>query len=85
MAIFKIIVTAMGLIMSLGYFPQAYKIYKNKNAADISLPAFIIFAVGTLTWTIYGFALHDWPLIFSFAVGVFGSWSVLILTLRYKK
>lgn len=84
MELFKIFVTIMGVVMSLGYYPQAYKIWKNKTAVNVSVPSFFIFSLGTLTWLIYGILLGDKPIILSFVLGVIGSWSVLILTLIYK-
>ncbi len=85
MEIFKVFVTIMGIVMSLGYYPQAYKVWKNKSAENISIPAFVIFSLGTLTWFIYGLVINDLPIIVSFVLGVVGSWAVLILTLVYKK
>jgi len=75
----------MGVIMSLGYFPQAYKVYKNKSSKDISLLAFVIFSLGTLTWFIYGLTIKDIPIILGFILGVIGSWLVLILSIIYRK
>lgn len=74
----------MGVVMSLGYFPQAYKIWKSKSSNDISIPAFLIFSLGTLTWFIYGILIEDMPLVISFVLGVIGSWAVLIFALIYK-
>jgi uncharacterized protein with PQ loop repeat len=84
MEYFKIFVTIMGVIMSLGYYPQAYKIWKNKSAVNISIPAFVIFSLGTLTWFIYGFIINDRVIMLSFVIGVIGAWAVLILSLIYK-
>ena len=85
MDIFRIFVTIMGVVMSLGYYPQSYEIWKNKSAANISIPSFVLFSLGTLTWFIYGIVLNDRAIILSFALGVIGSWSVFILALIYKK
>lgn len=85
MKILQILTTITGVVMSLGYFPQAYKLYKSKSPINISIPTFTIFACGTLIWTIYGIMLRDIPLVLSFAVGVIGSWLILILALIYRK
>jgi MtN3 and saliva related transmembrane protein len=75
----------MGTAMSLGYFPQAYKIWKNKSADNISIPTFIIFSAGTLTWLIYGILIRDMTIILGFVIGVIGSWSILALSFLYRK
>lgn len=80
----EIVVTLIGIMMSVGYYPQAYKIYKTKSAKDISLYTYIIFGIGTLVWTLYGIYLRDLPIILSFIFGVVGSWLVLGLTLHYR-
>lgn len=85
LTVIKILATIMGVVMSLGYFPQAYKIYKNQSSRDISIPAFIIFSLGTLTWLVYGIVLMDIPIIAGFVLGVIGSWLVLILSLVYRR
>ncbi|MFC1720916.1 SemiSWEET family sugar transporter [Patescibacteria group bacterium] len=80
----EIFVTFMGVLMSVGYFPQAYKIWKTKSARDVSLFTYGIFSVGTFVWTLYGVYINDLPIILSFIVGIIGSWLVLGLSLYYK-
>ncbi|MFH1455249.1 MAG: SemiSWEET family transporter [bacterium] len=85
MEIFKTLTTIAGMAMSLGYYPQAYSIWKNKSAENISIPMFVIFSFGTIIWTVYGILLNDLTIIISFAIGVVGSWLVLICALKYRK
>lgn len=81
----KYITTIFGILMSFGYYPQAYKMFKTKSAENISIISFAIFSIGTLLWTIYGFYLHDWTLISGFIFGVLGAWSIFIMAIVYKK
>ena len=81
---FDTIVTVLGIAMSLGYYPQAYTIWRRKSAQDISLVTYIIFFVGTTVWTIYGFYKDDPVIIGGFLVGVVGSALVLGLSLYYR-
>ena len=83
--IIEIFAVVMGILMSLGYYPQAYKIFKTKSADDISIPSFVIFSFGTLAWFIYGIYLNNLTIMVSFILGVIGSWLVLLLALFYKK
>lgn len=83
--IFEIIVTIVGVLMSLGYFPQAYKIFKSRSAHNVSMTSYCIFALGTTIWVVYGIIISSWVIILSFLPGVIGSWLVLILMGVYRK
>jgi uncharacterized protein with PQ loop repeat len=83
--IIEIMASIMGIIMSLGYYPQAYNILKNNSAKNVSKLSYTIFAVGTTTWLMYGILINNLTIILSFSLGVIGSWLVLILTLIYRK
>lgn len=45
--------TVTGILMFLGYYPQAWKVWKTKSAKDISIPSFCIFSFGTACWFLY--------------------------------
>ena len=81
---FSIIVTILGILMSLGHFPQALKIIKNKSSKDVSLVTYVIFTVGCYAWLIYGIILKEIPIIVSFIIGCIGATLVLFLILKYK-
>ncbi|HEY0010385.1 MAG TPA: SemiSWEET family transporter [Candidatus Paceibacterota bacterium] len=78
-------VTVVGFAFSIGYYPQAYKIFKTKSAGDVSISSFIIFVIGTTVWTFYGFYERNITIILSFFLGMVGSWLVLFLTLYYRR
>jgi MtN3 and saliva related transmembrane protein len=84
MKIFKILVTIVGIGMSVGYYPQACKIWKNKSSTGISLSTFFIFSIGSLIWFVYGILIKDIVIIISYGLGVVGSWTVSILALMYR-
>lgn len=84
MKIFQIVTTIIGITMSLGYYPQAYKIWKLKSAKELSLINYGILGIGTLTWFIYGIVLKDIVIMTSFVFGVVGSWLMIFLVLKYR-
>ena len=79
-----ILVSIFGVLMSIGHFFQAHKIYRNKNAKDISLMTYLIFFIGSFIWLIYGVILNEIPIIISFIIGVVGSFLVLVLYARFR-
>ncbi len=84
MKTFEIFVSIVGIMMSFGYYPQVYKIWKSKSAEDISLPMYIVMSFGSVVWFVYGVILKDFTLMSGFVFGVIGSILVLILTLVYR-
>lgn len=78
------VVTVVGVGLSVGYYPQAYQIFKSRSAKDVSISSYVLFAVGTTTWLCYGFYKQDLPIVASFLLGAIGSWLVLILTLYFR-
>jgi len=83
--IIEILASIMGILMSLGYYPQAYTIIKKKSAKNVSKLSYTIFSIGTTTWLIYGIMIKSVPIILSFVLGVIGSVLTLILTFIYSK
>ncbi|MDR1235731.1 MAG: hypothetical protein LBJ96_01870 [Holosporaceae bacterium] len=45
------------------FIPQAVKIYKTKNARDLSLTTFIGFNIIQLFTILHGYVRDDWPLV----------------------
>ena len=83
--LFNLLVSVMGVLMSLGHFPQALKIYKNQSSKDVSLITYTIFMIGAWIWLFYGVIINQLPIIISFIIGVIGSTSVFILAIKYRK
>ncbi|HXK31454.1 MAG TPA: SemiSWEET family transporter [Candidatus Paceibacterota bacterium] len=79
------VVTVVGVALSVAYYPQAWRIFKNRSSQDVSVPSYVLFAVGTTTWLLYGFYKNDTPIIASFLLGAFGSWLVLLLALYFRR
>jgi len=79
-----ILVTIFGVLMSIGHFPQAYKIYKNRDSKSISLLTYSILVSGSIVWLAYGIFLNDLPLISTYFIGTLGATLVLTLSLKYR-
>jgi len=77
--------TIMGILMSLAYAPQIYRIVQGRRSGDISLTLYTVLTVGTAVWLAYGLSLNNYPMIITFGLGVIGTLSVVIVTLKYRK
>jgi MtN3 and saliva related transmembrane protein len=83
--IIAILATIAGIVMSLGYYPQAFKIIKRKSAKDVSPTTYLMFFPGIVIWLIYGISLKDFPLIIANIVALIGCAFVLIAYSIFKK
>ena len=82
---FEVLVSIAGVVFSVGYFPQAYKIIKNKSSKNISIMTYAIFSICATIWLVYGFVSKSATIIWGFIFGVIGAWLVLILSIIYRK
>jgi len=85
MKYFQMFATFMGLMMSFSYYPQAYKIWKNKSAGQVSALSFLVLAIGGTTWFVYGLLIKDFTISSGFIFGCLGAWLVFTLILIYGK
>jgi MtN3 and saliva related transmembrane protein len=74
---------AAGLLTTVAFVPQVTKIWKTKSAKDVSLPAFIAFAIGVALWTAYGVARQEPAIIFWNAVTLVLAGAILAMKLRF--
>ncbi len=59
-------INAFGLVAALlttsSFLPQAIKTIRTKDTSSISLFMYILFALGTLMWFVYGITSHNFPI-----------------------
>ncbi len=52
-----------GTLTTVSFIPQVIKIYRTKDAKDLSIITFCIFSCGVFLWLIYGIVIKEWPII----------------------
>jgi MtN3 and saliva related transmembrane protein len=80
-----ILATVFGIVMSSANFPQAFKIFRRKSSADVSLATYIMLLPGATIWFLYGVGLGNLPLIVTNIIGMISCISVIIAYFVYKK
>jgi MtN3 and saliva related transmembrane protein len=74
---------AAGLLTTLAFVPQVTKIWKTKSAKDVSLPAFITFAIGVALWTAYGIVRQEPAIVLWNAVTLVLAAAILAMKVKY--
>lgn len=64
--------------------PQVIKVFKTKNATDISLNMYVMYFIGILFWIAYAFSLNSIPIHISNFFGFVFSLSMIIMKIKYK-
>lgn len=54
---------AAGILTTISFVPQVWKIWKSRSAEDISYSMYFIFATGVFLWLIYGVLIASIPII----------------------
>ena len=74
----------VGMLGQAMFFAQAFKIFKNSSAQDVSLVGFLCGFLAAVSWLIYGLKLSDKPLIASSVMGTIGSLIAILAILIYR-
>jgi MtN3 and saliva related transmembrane protein len=72
-----------GFLTTLAFVPQVLKIWRARSAKDVSLPAFVAFAVGVALWLVYGILVREPPIILWNAVTLALSGAIIAMKLRF--
>lgn len=69
-------------LTTISFVPQAYKIYKTKDTAAISLSMFLIFNLGLICWLIFGVLMHSLPVILANSITLVLAMYILAVKLK---
>lgn len=73
----------IGVVTNVMFYLQAYKIFINKSAKDVSGVGFLLSFVGLFSWLVYGILLKNKPLIIANVFGTIGALVTLIGVIKY--
>jgi MtN3 and saliva related transmembrane protein len=78
------VVGSFGAICTTAAFvPQVLQIWRTRSAKDVSLPMYIIFTMGVVSWLAYGIAMVAWPIIIANIVTLGLASAVIFMKLRF--
>ena len=74
-----------GFLTTFSSLPQLVKVIRTKSAGDLSLGTIVMTNVGLILWTVYGFMIHNPPLIIWDMIAVSITGSVAIAKVYYER
>ena len=72
-----------GLLTTVAFLPQAFKIWRSRSARDVSLAMFVCFCVGIVLWVVYGVMLGSLPVILANVATLCIAVTILVFKIRY--
>jgi MtN3 and saliva related transmembrane protein len=85
----RLLASGVGVVAALlsitSFAPQIIKIWREKDAASVSLRAYVVTVVGFSCWIAYGALIRAWPVIASNGACLLMSGAVLVLKWRYGR
>jgi len=67
------------------FAPQLMKIWRERDASQVSLRMYLVTVTGFVLWTAYGILIGRWPVAVSNAVCLAMSGAVLVLKLKFDR
>lgn len=75
--------SAAATLTTVAFIPQAWKIFRSRNTADISLCMYALFTLGVALWLTYGILLAAWPIIIANSITLLVAGAVLVMKLKF--
>ncbi len=72
-----------GILTTLAFVPQVWRVWKTRSTRDISLGMYLVFTTGVGFWLAYGLVLGAWPIVVANSVTLMLTGTVLALKLRH--
>lgn len=74
----------ISICSQLLFYLQAYKIFKNRSAGNLSLPGFLVAIICSLNWLLHSIVIKDRPLFISNVLSSVGISLIIVGILLYS-
>lgn len=73
---------AAAVLTTIAFVPQAWKTWKTRSAAGVSLRMYAIFTLGVALWLAYGLLIRAWPVIAANVITLVLALFILVMRLK---
>jgi MtN3 and saliva related transmembrane protein len=74
---------AAGILTTVAFVPQVWRVWTTRSARDLSLSMYLIFTAGVALWFAYGLALGALAIVVANGVTLLLAGTVLAMKLRF--
>ncbi len=75
--------SAAATLTTIAFVPQAWKVWRTRHTADISMGMYVLFTIGVALWLIYGILIESWPIIMANSLTLVLAGAVLAMKNRF--
>ena len=75
--------SAAAILTTTAFIPQAWKVWRTRHTADISMSMYILFTLGVALWLAYGILLESWPIIIANCITLLLAGIVLVMKIIF--
>lgn len=76
--------TLAATLTTLSFVPQAWRTWRTRDVAGLSVGMYATFALGVALWLVYGVLLGAWPIIIANTITLVLALMILGMRLRYR-
>lgn len=73
-----------GFLCMISFLPQVIKIFRTKQAKDLSLMTFSFFTLGVFFWLLYGILIKSVPIIATNIFMTLLSFLIVVMKIKYR-
>ena len=81
----RILATVASMVITVGLYSQATKIWRTKSARDFSALLVAALLLDEIAWLNYGLAIYEWPIILIAALNIPAVILAVVGYLKYRK
>jgi len=74
-----------GICTAIVFLPQSIQTVKSKNVDGLSVQTYIIYAIGMLSWILYGIYLHSIQMMIFNSISLVFALIILYIILKQKR
>lgn len=80
----EVIGLVAAVLTTASFLPQVFKTHKTKNTSGLSLTMYIVFFIGVVLWSIYGFYINSLSVILANSITAILALYLIFMKLKYK-